>query len=982
MRPVSSRAGGSGWRERRVFHYVCGVAALAMTLLLGSAPATYAQSTAADGSIEGTVTDNTGAALPAVSVTITNDGTGVSRTIVSNDSGLYRVPLLPLGTYTVMAELQGFKKLERKGVTLTAGATAVVNLQLEVGEFSETIAVTVDVPVVDTAKVDAGRNLTENEVKNLPLVSRNPYNFALLQPGVTGFENSEFGVPRFSANGTLLRINYQIDGNTNTQKDRAGLRLLPVSEVMVREVKVITSGYAPEYGQTTGMVYNAITPSGTNTLHGSGSYRFRRKAFSAYPFYFSQPKTDDNRPDTKIDTITAELGGPVVKDKLHFFAGFENTYRDLSGANPITITAANQALLGLNEPAVIPREQTARFFIGKLDYQISSSHRFTGRTIIFRNDSPANTGGGLNSIQRTNNFLDAMESTSGQLVSFLTPTTLNELRVQYARRVQSREANELTGTGPAINVAGAANFGGSIAAASDVGFGFTQGITQVIDNVTFLRGNHSYKAGFDVQFINDDRTSALFQLYTFPNVNAYLAARNGTNPKSYTNYQQLLGNPDFSMKSSSYSGFIQDDWRLAPNFKLLYGFRYDYYKYPEGAPNAPLIYNQQYNSDTNNFGPRLGIAWSPGQDSRSVIRASTGIMFDQMLLGAYESAIQANGLPERTTVNVNPNAVGAPNFPNSLAELPPGFTPPAPSLTGVDPDFEVARTWQNNVQYEFAIGQQHYFTMGYTFVQGDLLPVITNINPINPIGQLGDGRPIFGAPSAATRFDPRFNQVNVVQSVGDSKYNALALQFGRRLSGGVQFDFNYTIGKGEDNAPLTSALSVQGDDGRIDPTNLERDRGPNIMDTRHSLNGAIVAQPRFGSGLMGAVFNDLQFGAQIQFNSGLPINVRSSTDLNGDGILADRPLGVTRNSIYLPARYNIDLRVSRFIRFGGPFRAEVIAEFKNVMNTLQTSALNRILATNAAGELPNGIVPASADDLTPTGGYEQRAMQIGFKIHF
>ncbi len=106
-------------------------------------------------------------------------------------------------------------------------------------------------------------------MKNLPLVSRNPYNFALLQPGVSGYENSEFGVPRFSANGTLLRINYQIDGNTNTQKDRAGLRLLPISEVMVREVKVVTSGYAPEFGQTTGLVYNVVTPSGTNQVRGN-----------------------------------------------------------------------------------------------------------------------------------------------------------------------------------------------------------------------------------------------------------------------------------------------------------------------------------------------------------------------------------------------------------------------------------------------------------------------------------------------------------------------------------------------------------------------------------------------------------------------------------------------------------------------------------------------------------------------------------------
>ena len=105
---------------------------------------------------------------------------------------------------------------------------------------------------------------------NLPLVARNPYNFALVQPGVTGIENVEFGVPRLAANGAAMRINYQIDGNTNTEKDRAGLRLLPMSEVMIQEVKVVTTGFAPEFGQTMGMVYNAVTPSGTNTFRGEG----------------------------------------------------------------------------------------------------------------------------------------------------------------------------------------------------------------------------------------------------------------------------------------------------------------------------------------------------------------------------------------------------------------------------------------------------------------------------------------------------------------------------------------------------------------------------------------------------------------------------------------------------------------------------------------------------------------------------------------
>jgi hypothetical protein len=255
--------------------------------LILAAPA-FAQSQAANGSIEGTVVDASGGVLPGVTVTVTNTDTGAVRAVVTNESGLYRAPLLPLGKYNVTAELQGFKKFEQVGVMLAAGQTATVNVALSVGAVSETVTVSAaDRALLDVGKIDAGRNLSEVEVKNLPLVARNPYNFALAQPGVTGFENPEFGVPRLSANGTLMRINYQIDGNTNTEKDRAGLRLLPMSEVMIREVKVVTSGYAPEFGQTMGMVYNAITPSGTNQVRGDASYLFRRNGFQRVPVLLS-----------------------------------------------------------------------------------------------------------------------------------------------------------------------------------------------------------------------------------------------------------------------------------------------------------------------------------------------------------------------------------------------------------------------------------------------------------------------------------------------------------------------------------------------------------------------------------------------------------------------------------------------------------------------------------------------------------------------
>ncbi len=954
-------------------------------LVLGRAAAAGAQAQATNGNIEGTVRDATGAVLPGVTVTVTNLDSGAARVVVTNERGFYRAPLLPLGAYRVTAELQGFKRFEQAGVTLAAGQTAVVDVTLEVGDVAEVVAVTADTPVVQVGKIDLGRNLNEREIKNLPLVSRNPYNFALLQPGVTGFENPEFGVPRFSANGTLLRINYQIDGNTNTQKDRAGLRLLPMSEVMIREVKVVTSGYAPEFGQTTGLVYNAITPSGTNVVRGAASYRFRRKNFSAFPFFFQGPRTDATKPDTKIDTWTAELGGPFVKDRLHYFFGFENTYRDLSAQRVITIRPEDAARIGLPaQPGVMPAEQTARFFIGKTDYQVTPSNRLTARYILFRNDSPNNVGGGLNSTQVSTDFLDAMNSAAIQLVTTIGASRLNELRIQFANRHQSRSRNELSGTGPAITISGVANFGGPIASASDAGFDFKQNIWQLIDNFTWLRGNHSYKAGFDAQFVRDERTAALFQRYVFPTIDAYLAAKSGANPRSYSTFSQLIGDPSFAMESRLYSLFVQDDWQVTPAVKVLYGVRYDLYDYPEGTPEAPYEASRDFPIDKNNLGPRLGVSWALGADRRTVVRASTGIMYDQPLLAAFENAIQQNGLPSRVTVTLSPTSAGAPAFPSTLNDLPPGFALPTQSLFVVDPAFTTAWTVQNNVQVERGVGQDYAVSVGYVFVKGYDLPVITNTNLINPIGQLADGRPIFStAVNAATRRDPRFNQINTVQSIGTSTYHGLTLQLTKRFSHGIQFDLAYTLGKGVDNAPLTSTLSVQGDDGRSDPTNLDRDKGPNIMDTRHNFAGSVVASPELARGpaALRALVNHNQVGLMLQFNSGLPFNIRSNRDLNQDGLLSDRPLFVGRNSMYLPARWNVDLRYSRFVPVRGNVRLEVMGEFKNLLNTVQWSSVNRVVTTDAAGN-PTTRIPTVATGFPPTGGYEQRQFQLGVKVHF
>ncbi len=970
-------------------------------LLLAVSPAA-AQSQAANGSIEGTVSDSSGAVLPGVTVTITNTDNGTERSVTTNADGLYRALLLPLGHYRVVAELQGFRRFEQTALNLSVGETVVVNPTLSVGEVNETVTVSAAVSALNVARIDIGHTMTDLEVHNLPLVARNPYNFALVQPGVTGYENVEFGVPRLAANGAAMRINYQIDGNTNTEKDRAGLRLLPMSEVMIQEVKVVTTGFAPEFGQAMGMVYNAVTPSGTNAFRGEGSYLFRRNGFSAFPFFFgcgsTTPAADcppvaDNavKPATKVDTGTAAVGGPIMKNKLFFYGGWEQTRRDQTSGSLITVSPEIVAQIGLKpQPAAAPNVQTAKFAIGKVDYQVNAANRLTGRWIRFANDAPYNAGTANGAtLERQTDFLDAMDSVSGQLVTAFGSSRLNELRVQYAHRHQRSAANADSGTGPAVQISTpAVGFGGPYSGTGQASadWDFKQNITQIVDNFTHVRGAHSYKYGVDWQHIYDERILAPQFLYTFPSVNAYNAAKSGTAPFGYTTVTQITGDLGFNMSTNVFSAFVQDDWQIAAAVKVLYGLRYDLYKYPAGLTDAPLEQTRDFNVDKNNFGPRLGVAWTLG--SNAVLRASTGVMFDQPILGGYEQALQLSGSPRAPIYTFNGAAAaagqtpGAPAFPNGT----PTGSLSQQSPWAVDPDFQVAHTWQSNAQYERAFGNDLTAAIGVMYAKGTQLPVVTDINLINPVRTLTDGRPVYAtAVSAATRVDPRFNHISEVQSIGESTFKSMTLQVTKRFGQGLTFNAQYALGKGTDNTPLLTQLTVQSEAGRSDPSNLDRDDGPNPLDMRHNLTGSVVylSENHSDNALIRELLSGNQIGVLFAFNSGLPANILSNQDLNGDGVNGDRPLFVGRNSLYMPVRRNVDLRYTRWIPIRGSVRAEVIAEMKNVFNIRQLQTVTTTFVTDGAGNPSVAIPDDPYQFVNPSSAsFEQRKFQLGFKLRF
>ncbi|NUR53963.1 MAG: TonB-dependent receptor [Acidobacteria bacterium] len=960
-----------------------GRAMVALALVAAAGPA-VAQSQAINGSIEGTVHDNTGAILPGVTVTVTNTDTGAQRVVVTNGEGVYRAPLLPLGTYQVAAELQGFKKFEQQGISLSAGQTALIHVVLSVGSVAETITVTGESPVAQPGKIDLGRTIGEAEVKNLPLVSRNPYNFAFLQANVTGYENNEFGVPRINANGSQMHTNYQLDGNTNTEKDRAGLRLLPVSEVLVREVKVITNGFAPEFGQTTGMVYNAITPSGTNDVHGSASFRFKRNPLSSRPFFL--PATA-RKPDTEANDVTASLGGPLQRDRWHYYGAYEFVDRSLvTGGQVVTVTPANAQALGIALPSdgVIPAHQKVNFGFGKTDYQINNANHLAFRYFLFKNFSASNIGGGLTTIDRATDFTDRMDSVSGQLVSTLGQSTLNELRVQYARRHQFRTQG-VSVDGPAITVSGVAQFGGArVGDTNSVGFDFNQGITQVIDNVSWIRGRHAFKGGVDAQVIADRRVRGEQFIYTFPNTAAYLAARNGTSPFGYTTLQQLFGNREASYDSAFYGIFVQDDWQVTPQLKVLYGARYDLFDVPPARPFAANALSQDFTVDRNNFGPRAGLSWAVDSSARTVVRASVGLMYEPPLLDFYDNAILNNGDPASFSVSVSGTSTGAPPFPTSLANVPPTFVRPRQSVNGVDPDFRTQSAWLSNVQVERALRNDVSVSAGYVNSVGRNLPVLIDVNLIPTGDTLPDGRAKYSTQvSAASRVDPTFDHLNVFRSIGESTYNAFTATMTKRMTHGWQAQATYTLARGIDNAPLTGAYVVgSGDDRVSDPSNLDREKGVTPFNQTHTFAFSTVIAPECSPAAAGAaILNNNQVGVILQANSGLPFNIRSNLDLNGDGVLNDRPDGLERNAGRLGRVLNVDLRYSRFVPVRAGQRIELFFEAKNLLNTRNIAGVNRVITTDALGNV-TGSIPLEGSEYPGKTGYDQRLMQLGLKFAF
>ncbi len=933
-----------------------------------------AQTQAINGSIRGRVTDPAGAAIPKAGVSVTNTANGYAREVESTDDGYFVIPNLPIGLYTVTFKKEGFETQRHSGVALDAGTEAVIDTQLKVGSVSTTVEVSGGAPVLEPSRINTGRTISFEEVDNLPLSSRNPYNFVIFQPGLSGHPNPELGIPRtLNTNGLLDRINFQLDGMVDTETDRYGLRLFAISDVYVREVQTVSNSFAPEFGQTAGDIFNVISNSGSNDLHGEFYFIGRPPDGVARTILLASNRAN---PSIDLHDYAFNVGGPIKKDKLFFFGAYEHLLRGTP--TPVTIdpTAAAQIGIPASQLATSPTVQHVQFLDLRVDWNINNKNQAFFRYDYFRNVYPFNTqNGGVNALDAGVDFQDRAHIGGVQLLTTFSPTALNELRASEPYRNEHHVADALTGPGPEIIINQVATFNGT----QNAGDRFGEKIPSFSDNFTKIRGSHTYKMGFGWQLNNDNQIGDTFSAYTFASTATYLQAKSGANPFSYTQFQTVLGTPGASYKSYFYDFYVQDSWQIRPNLLMIYGVRWDRFQAPGGEANAPFAFTRSFDTPNRDWAPRLGLAWNIRPTT--VIRASWGMFYEAPPTNLWYNSFVNDGSTRAFTDTFAPTAGGAPAFPNVFSFLPGATLPAPPSIFAVTPNFKNAYTLNSSFQVEQQITKNDKVILGYVNTGARDLGYERDMNLINPTGSLPDGRPIFStAVNAGTRLYPQFNGITLQDVGAVNNYNALLVNYLHRFGQGFELNANYTwshsIGDAPDANSFEQSLVIE------NPFNRAYDRGNTLVNRPQAFNMSAYFAPTFN--LSNTFAKRLANGNQLTMLANLATgdaqNELASLNLNNDpiGSAAQRPAFVGRNTLRTGNIYQVDMRYTRILlSVHERFKAKFLAEANNLFNTRNVTTINTKATVNSLGLI------TTAPSLAPTSTVlEGRLIQLGIRADF
>lgn len=596
--------------------------------------AAQARAQLANSSLSGTVTGAGGSGLPGVTVTLRNQESGLVRTTVTAENGAYAISGVKPGLYQATFDLEGFPTVSREGVELRVGQETRLSAALTLEQVAEAITVTSEAPVVETTSKEIGGTLTRQELQDLPSQNRSFALFAALLPGVTPLPSTE------PTSGDVLFANGQDDNNNSFNIDganndddvigsRAGAQARTPIEA-IQEFQVLTSQFDAELGRSVGAVLNAVTRSGGNTFRGSAFGYFQRSAWNEKDFFVE--RSGQQPPETEYDALGFTAGGPIVRDKLHFFVSYED---DTARTGEVGIFNSRPEL---NFTTTVDAQ--IENHLAKVDYQINAGNHLAMRYL--RETSPqfnqiVNAGNSVATLAASREEADTDSNWIASLASVLGnpgDTALNEVRVSFTQE-------DLAFANPAFNHNGQ-SFDAQrnqapvelrptiLDGGSGVALARVNRSTQLDDSFSWFlpswHGEHQLKAGF--QYARREVTSGDFGTangqFNFDTDRPFNPADLTTYPTFFT--VRVKGGLDAPVPDNETLGvFFQDNWRLNRRLTLSLGLRYD---------------REDITDDDNNYAPRLGFAWDPAGDGKTVVRGGWGRFYDRFQLGYYLAFFQ------------------------------------------------------------------------------------------------------------------------------------------------------------------------------------------------------------------------------------------------------------------------------------------------------------------------------------------------------
>ena len=954
--------------------------------------------------LRGRVIDSQGAVLPGVTVVVRNQETGMFRETASGSDGTFIASGLVPGTYQVNAELQGFKKFERKDLRLEVGKTSSIDVTMSIGTVEETITVTTESPLVDVTSKEIGGNITSETLVKLPSVNGNFVGFVGLLPGIVPSISTEsFGSDSISVNGQDPRNNnYMLDGGNNNDDvigQRAGTQARTPIEA-IQEFQVITGQYDAQYGRTSGAVINAVTKAGTNQLRGSGFGFFQDGSLTTKDFFAKEKGLA--KPDTRYQRWGGTVGGPIVRDKLHFFGSLERFSID----RPNTINIPARPDLSGTE---LTRDRVWNTII-RGDHQLNSGNTYSVRWL--REQSPqANQIIGAVTAAAAREESDVDQTLSSNFNSVLSNTKVNTLRVTWTRE-NVTFANHCFNTN------------GRDLSKCPVTLAF-QDYTDQQDNTSQarindglqleetvgwflanLRGDHDIKFGVQYEYSGAWNTNQgnLNGSFAFGRNNAPF---NSAIPSTYPDRLSIrVGGPStFYEKAHYISGFAQDKWRLNRNFTVSLGARYDVEMIPIAETDDPLV--DKYPTDRNNIAPRLGVTYD--FDGKTVARAGYGRFFDkthfEVIGGLYTgtpftssfvvnfpTAAADNG-PRNGQFPTEPFLVNGPTVNYALLNqlYPGGQLLRNTGATWDNPDRRTPYTDEVTAGFERQLRPDLAVSADYVHSQGRDMLMVLNLNPqqrSNPvvasstlvrIGSTTLTQATAQLQAKYPGFVPFTTAVNQYLNTGRLDYNAVMLQLKKRFSHNYSTQVSYTYGHSDGN---TSGNGAAGSNFQVgNDLHLELNEGPTDFDIHHNftLSGTALV-PRTGGlnlswvarALSGTPFTLTNGNVDPDLN-GVQAEPLPAGDYSGNG---NDPYTVKgfeshRNGARGPGFLNIDMRFGYGFNLGNRRKLEVSADVFNMTNH-----------TNFANPTGN---QASAQFLLLTAystSYAPRKVQLGARFEF